>query len=86
MTLWQEKHDSVPVDDRRGSKNSILPSSILAGVEGLSADSGALDGSACQSADHASGLTNNVSPAKRNESKRVRACRATSAVSTGPAE
>src|SRR5512143_3229212 len=37
MTLWHEKHDTVPVEDRRGSKYSILPSSTLAAVVGLSA-------------------------------------------------
>ncbi len=45
ITLWQEKHDTVPVEDRRGSKYSILPSSTLAAVVGLSAGAGALSGS-----------------------------------------
>src|SRR5512139_3809554 len=40
MTLWQEKQDTDPVEENRGSKYSILPSSTLAAVVGLSAGSG----------------------------------------------
>lgn len=48
MTLWQEKHETLPLDDSRGSKYSILPSSTLSAVAGLSAGAGATSGSACQ--------------------------------------
>src|SRR5512140_1332138 len=48
ITLWQEKHDTLPLDDSRGSKYSILPSSTLAAVVGLSAGAGATSGNACQ--------------------------------------
>src|SRR5512140_827499 len=47
ITLWQEKHDTLPLDDRRGSKYSILPSSTLAAVVGLSAGAGATSGNGC---------------------------------------
>ncbi len=47
MTLWQVKHDTVPLDDSRGSKYSILPSSTLSAVVGLSAGAGATSGNAC---------------------------------------
>ena len=40
--LWQVAQDTVPLPDRRGSKNRALPSSTLAGVAGLSVASGAL--------------------------------------------
>src|SRR5512140_1670745 len=48
MTLWHEKHATLPLDESRGSKYSILPSSTLAAVVGLSAGAGATSGSACQ--------------------------------------
>src|SRR5690606_41456360 len=44
MTLWHEKQDTVPVDEKRGSKYSILPSSTLDAVVGLSAGAGAVSG------------------------------------------
>jgi len=49
MTLWQDKQDTVPVDDSRGSKKSILPNSTLAAVVGLFAGVGGSAGRACQS-------------------------------------
>ena len=48
MTLWQEKHETLPLDDMRVSKYSILPSSTLAGVVGLLAGAGATSGNGCQ--------------------------------------
>jgi hypothetical protein len=47
--LWQEKHETVPVEESRGSKKSILPNSTFAGVLGFAAGSAALAGKACQS-------------------------------------
>src|SRR5271168_2153133 len=44
MTLWQELQDTVPVAESLGSKNSCLPSLILAGVIGLSAGTGGFAG------------------------------------------
>jgi hypothetical protein len=44
MTLWQELQEIVPSMERRGSKKSIFPKSILAEVIGLSAGTGALLG------------------------------------------
>jgi hypothetical protein len=38
--LWQVPQESVPLPDRRGSKNSALPSSMRSGVLRLSAGSG----------------------------------------------
>src|SRR5659263_458099 len=40
--LWHVAQDTVPLPDKRGSKNSALPNSTLAGVMGLSTASGTL--------------------------------------------
>lgn len=50
MTLWHQKQETVPVEDRRGSKNSIFPKRTFAGVVGLSAGAGATVGNGCQRA------------------------------------
>jgi hypothetical protein len=46
MVLWHDEHDTVPVEDRRGSWYSILPNAILASVVGLPAGAGAMVGKA----------------------------------------
>ena len=48
MTLWQEKHETLPLDDMRVSKYSILPSSTFSGVVGLSAGAGATSATAAR--------------------------------------
>ncbi|SJM96374.1 hypothetical protein CRENPOLYSF1_890044 [Crenothrix polyspora] len=44
--LWQDEHETVPVEDKRGSWYSILPNAILASVVGLPAGAGAVVGKA----------------------------------------
>ena len=46
MTLWQEKQETVPVAENRGSKKSILPSSTFSTVVGLFTGNGAESGNA----------------------------------------
>jgi len=48
--LWHELHETVPVDEKRGSMYNFLPNETFSGVVGLSAGTGATSGSACHAA------------------------------------